>query len=925
MRKRFAFISALFFLLISVFFPLIALATSDNGNSQGLPYNDYEKYRYFVRDVSKHDYGTESNITIPISITVRNKETQVILSNDKYIITFDNLPQSKLIAQEDSLKLNAGARFDFDVYIPFGEITSEKEIESMWKEHYVSNYSTMEETTLFGRPALVSTGEAYADYIVYMNDVKLPTGIAVFSISLRSSFDFAMQGGTTQAKDFENMYKGQQYASFEELQDQFSKITIKVEKQVNLRDKKTATNTNPGTNEVVDTEASETSGETSIAVAAVIVVAGAAAAATGAGAAAMEGNGGEDSKENNSGSRYKMAIKKDFGSKIKYDTDTVYVYARMIEIKEDGTEIDRPDLTQKITIFSKDPSLLEVSDNVIDGIYMGAGIIAGKSAGPEVDSEAIISFRFEGEGGTFQNNVKFRVIGECYIELEKEDLFILAASGRSFELPYELVNFMEEADEITVRSMNDNSLFDLSLGKNKDEKTVILATDKTEKKPIERFFDSFNCEIIAKNKKEYARSVFSAVVCYEGILPDFLGKEKEILAYKNTEGEMPITDIAFRLGLWNENEKALELSRPEEIEVSFTDEQGIFEVIGLENEINIEKSTSDYLVHSFKADKSLPNTSPVKGTLMVSYHLGEVSFESETEVKLMPDILSYEQDLEKEYQNCIRIIDTYMPPEFAGRKLKELNANRDKMGLKDLQLFRKKCWEIAFRSIMQDKENYMIESYWYDEAIATAELVVYVGDIALDVALAPFGGPITGFVVTQVKSALIELVSMRIEKGSIGYNEIYDLIMKRLEQAAGQADGLIEVPSFDKPKALIAWLSCYILYRIMYRWYFDKDERGNPKGLTEAIQNGLMDFAGKGASILLGEYAKDIAKKRGIDIDSTADKEQKWVNENVESAAKKGLDAMDSLADSLDKKIDEITASLLDFIDRIKNGGISFS
>jgi hypothetical protein len=221
---------------------------------------------------------------------------------------------------------------------------------------------------------------------------------------------------------------------------------------------------------------------------------------------------------------------------------------------------------------------------------------------------------------------------------------------------------------------------------------------------------------------------------------------------------------------------------------------------------------------------------------------------------------------------------------------------------------------------MQEKENYMIDSYWYDEAIATADLLVYIGDVALDIALAPFGGPITGFVVTQVKSALMELVAMRIEKGEIGYNEIYSLIMKRLEQAAGQADGLIETPGFDKPKVLVAWLTTYILYRIMYRWYFDMDENNNPKGLTEAIANGLMDFAGKGASIILGEYAKNIAKNRGINLDSTADAEQKWVNEGVEKAAKVGLDTLDTLAETLDQKISEITATLLLYIERIRAG-----
>jgi len=246
------------------------------------------------------------------------------------------------------------------------------------------------------------------------------------------------------------------------------------------------------------------------------------------------------------------------------------------------------------------------------------------------------------------------------------------------------------------------------------------------------------------------------------------------------------------------------------------------------------------------------------------------------------------------------------------------------MGVSDLQLFRKNCWQIASRLIMQEKESYMIASYWYDEAIATAELLVYVGDIALDAALAPFGGPIAGFVIGQVKSSLLELIAFRIEKGSVGYDEIAELITKRLEQGAGQADGLIETPGFDKPKALLAWLVCYILYRILYHWYFDADESGNPKGLLEAIQSGLMDFAGKGASILLGEYAKEIAKKRGLDVGSTADKEQKWVNEKVRDAADAGLGAMDKAAGTLDKKINEITAALLDYIERIRSGGIEF-
>jgi hypothetical protein len=78
----------------------------------------------------------------------------------------------------------------------------------------------------------------------------------------------------------------------------------------------------------------------------------------------------------------------------------------------------------------------------------------------------------------------------------------------------------------------------------------------------------------------------------------------------------------------------------------------------------------------------------------------------------------------------------------------------------------------------------------------------------------------------------------------------------------------------------------------------------------------------QGVSILLGEYAKNIAKTSGVhDVGANADREQQWVNDKVSGAAKVGLDAMDSAAEAFDKKIAEITAVLVDYIERIRSGG----
>jgi len=104
-------------------------------------------------------------------------------------------------------------------------------------------------------------------------------------------------------------------------------------------------------NSEIDTRADKDKGETGVSIpeALAIVIIGGAAAMAGAGA----GGGGGDGGDNNSKrrSRYKMCLRKDFGDGIRYDTQPVTVYARIVELTPEGEEIDRPDLTSAIEIF----------------------------------------------------------------------------------------------------------------------------------------------------------------------------------------------------------------------------------------------------------------------------------------------------------------------------------------------------------------------------------------------------------------------------------------------------------------------------------------------------------------------------------------------------------------------------------------------
>lgn len=669
--------------------------------------------------------------------------------------------------------------------------------------------------------------------------------------------------------------------------------------------------------EIIDTDASKTAGENSSSVPLAIVIAlvtSVLAAVAGVAGGSLSDN---QKDENNNSSTYKMAIYKEFGDKIKYNDDPVFIYARMLEVNSEGLEMERPDLTSQIEIFSKE-DVFDIGPNSFAGSYMEASVYAGKEESTSNNAFGVISFRFKGEGGVFQNNVKFKLVGDCSLKLSKQQLFVLGDSKRSFELPYELVDFTKEA-EIKLVSMQSNPPFELTIGENKEGKSVIIATDCEDKKIFDKFFNSFTCEIIAKNEKEYARSVFYVEMCYEGILPDFLGKPKEIRGYKVSldSEEMAETIFNVKLGQWNELESTLDFQIPENININLWDEKNIFNLIGTDiypDENSVLTDAKRYIV---KAKKNFPSNKEIKGTMTLSGANDDKTFENEIEILLIPDIMQYEADYEKEYQSCKRVIETYMAPRFRGKKLYELEKARYHLGIEDFKLFRRNCWSVAEISIMQEAQEYLAEAAWYDEAIATADLVVYIGDIAFNLALVPIGGPITGFLADQVKSSFLELCALYIEGSNKSTWEItMDFLTKRLEQTAGSADGLIEVPKANEPKKLAIWLSTYVLYRIGFHWNFDKDDNGNAIGILESIKKGLLDFVGKGFGVLLGDFINNMGKGRWVEKISVADIDQKIVSDNLSKATNVGLSAMDKVA----TKADDVITLLMGYLEKLKIG-----
>lgn len=688
----------------------------------------------------------------------------------------------------------------------------------------------------------------------------------------------------------------------------------------------------------ITTDAGETAGETPYGVATAIVIglaglgvalAGAAGAASSSGSSAGSSSG-QDGDGEAPGSTYKMIVYKDFGNKIGYDKPAVFVYARMVEVKQNGTEVPRPDLTGRIQILSETAEL-QVGTAAMVGDYLGVAVAAVSSANPKNDPrEGLILFKFVGKGGVFQNHLRFFLTGAPYVALDGEKLFVLATSGRSFELGYELVDFLKEP-KVSLNVMQEGPPFTLALGTSQNTgavgKKVITATDADQSTTFTTFFNSFACEIIAENDTEYARTVFYVVQCYEGILPDFLGKPAEIRAHQVSleNEEMVKTRFDVKLGQWSEEEKCLAFVVPESLEVSASDEEGIFACIGVEIERDPEDHRNDAIGYIAAATTNLPSENPVPGTLSLTAALGEKSFENDVAIQLMPDIelykAEYQANFDKEYALVKKVIEIYIPSPFKERKLAELERARTTLGIADFRLYRRNIWNYAQTCVMQEKASYLADEAWYDEAIATAELMVYIGDIAFGLAMGPIGGPIAGFIADQVKSSFLEVCELYVKGTDKSFGGLlWEYGKKRFIQSAGAADGLIEVPKVNQPGKLALWLSLYTLYRIGYHQQFDKDEADNPIGLSEAIQRGLLDFVGKGAGALLGDYLTELGKGRWVERISVTDKDQKIVNDAVSKGAKKGLDALDKAAGQADELVAKTVAVLLSYLDKLKAG-----
>lgn len=274
---------------------------------------------------------------------------------------------------------------------------------------------------------------------------------------------------------------------------------------------------------VVTTKANSKPGEDGgVAIPIAIVIASAAAAA----ALGAAGSSGKD--EGGRQSAFRLYVYKDFGSRIKKGAPPVYVYARIAETRPDGMEVDRPDLTAQIRIFSETEGVEATEHGLVNSgavNYMAAAVYIPSDSLPDV--ECAVAFCFEGEGGTFTERLIFVLVGEPYIEYPAQDhldavMLVNALFGGNdiYEVPFNLCDFAQdlEAGNITVESgSGDLQVSVEKLDVFKFKAVIVNHTPPIEPDALIASKLTVYMKITAQGEKERAESTFIVDLYPEGI------------------------------------------------------------------------------------------------------------------------------------------------------------------------------------------------------------------------------------------------------------------------------------------------------------------------------------------------------------------------------------------------------------------------
>lgn len=609
----------------------------------------------------------------------------------------------------------------------------------------------------------------------------------------------------------------------------------------------------------VDTEAAETKGEASTAIPAAIAVGVAATVAAIAAAGAVTGSGSGETGEDKRRSAYKMVLYKDFGNAIRYDKQEVAVYARIVELPPGGSEIPRDDLTQRIQISSGGEPV-RIRDAAFTGGWMGALVWAQSVADRQNSSEGVVSFRFIGEGGSYQNNVRFRLIGNPHLSLpEGTSLTMVEGDGRCYQLPFTLMDFLEEA-EARMEVLSGAEHF-------------IAGVERTGKWDYIAKFDNLNAEdeqssierkhfivtITAENAEESAHQNVDVFLCPEGL--SLRGAEydregrvivRSFLGDEDTEAGKPVpyTSMTFDLVVPGERD-----GKPTALAVDLR--QAGFEMGELYGNGELGARLAE--IYSYEV-------TPAPGNFTGTYRfqplrqLPEIAehYEVMLPVKAEYDGRRYELHLrlflageaERQYQAdkqreltaLLAWVRRCMPQSYWLSAARMIREELPRLSPAELYLMRKQIYYTYRNLMILESESELKIAEMADWMVNKLELMKWIGDQALSVLINTYGGPAGPFIDAigmPFKDLLLEWIGEWYAAESQNLQRA-ELTWRRAGDAAASALESLITGVIDKdtsPKKAAGVLAAFLIVNFLrhYAANYDKPDRDVYDALMDAF------------------------------------------------------------------------------------------
>ncbi len=637
----------------------------------------------------------------------------------------------------------------------------------------------------------------------------------------------------------------------------------------------------------VDTRADEEKGETDVSIPAAlaIVIIGSAAAMAGAGA----GDSGDGDRKKKS--RYKMCLNKDFGDAIRYDAPPVMVYARIVEITPDGEEIDRPDLSAAIEMFSNGG--LKVESTAKAGNYMGALVCAESTPGVQNPESGVLSIRFTGEGGSFQNNVTFRLVGDAYIHFPERGkeltptIYMLYGDKGNYEVTIELRDYTMPPQKVSLE-LPDDQPFTAEAERVDDTHYVIrmhntsqIQTDKIQPQKI------IMVTIYAQNDKESAHDNFIVNMLPEGIsLRPFTGCPIDdngrlhvacSLTPEQGEDETEIEQTHFQLVLavskTDDNGK-MRAVLVESSQVSYRFEQMTAQIEKLQNLLKafpykIDSSeASSAGIFRISPKRQLPQDDRLDYdvVLPVTCDYENQTYALDIPIRLLGDKLLPMAEKGEEIRLLIKRIRKFVDEEKRAELIWEFKNDLPKMSATDVRLLSKSL-VYATQSEVYKANMHLLDAQMLDWVLWGLEWYKWIGDQAISVIISKLSNnyaPLVEAVVMPAKDLLVEHMGIWLSdyvSGAPSPGAVLDI--EKLESTGltmieNMLTNLIDGKT--NPKKAVGILSIYLVIRTANYYFYEKNEDGSSVGIYGAITSAFGDLTAQSFKIILGTKLEQLAK-----------------------------------------------------------------